>query len=639
VIHDPRVDPLLGGRVSWGLLARLGRDEAYVIDPHVMDGVGPWSASGTGATGVQHLGLIERSIRDAPDPRAGELAVRLSYALAAAQGTVSSSAPAIATQIAALVRDRELAKLDLRDLLGAAARDHHDVMTELVAARDARTFRVEQPALAPLPSALRVAAMNAVPALVQAIDTLTRDSNAAGAAAASILPTAVAPILGPRFASRLATLGASQPPLAQVAVTLRGRGRAGAGLRASNEETLTAAYVLATDGADSLRRDAALAVLAGAVALRSYAQESPWFVGDPAPDPDDLITEFGLASVTFARSVPAGWRGYYLRELQHGLQDMADVLPAFSVAGLNVSIGTADLPDSALAMHNPRSRTVQLNIATSSGTLAHELAHDLDWQTSRRLFAAAGGYSTDRAVRAQHGVLANSVRGLAAARTQRPFGSPASAAMPDRPAELFARGADWFTATALALRGRSDPFLSAVQDAAIPGYAAGSPTAVGVAGSSSLLSAIDQMTSISDTLRAGFESVWSDASTIDPLLLVRRVLSAPIGRAGWRRPESVAAQLPSSSVSVCAFASNDEDRARARLLSLAIEARARGIAARRMRYTGMSGPRAPLDENAVRTIENAIIIELRSAAGDQGVLPLVPASFRSSDESCSAITR
>ena len=85
--------------------------------------------------------------------------------------------------------------------------------------------------------------------------------------------------------------------------------------------------------------------------------------------------------------------------LQTALRDMQRVFPALSFAGLHVQFGNQTLPDSALAMHDPRTRTIQLSIATSGGTIAHELSHDLDWQAARRMFANGRGYSTDRAMR------------------------------------------------------------------------------------------------------------------------------------------------------------------------------------------------------------------------------------------------
>src|SRR5437764_9503274 len=73
-LQDPRLDPWLGERVSWALIGRTLRGDAYVIDPLVFVG-----ADGRGAPAEAQLALIERTIRDASDPRAGELAVRLAY--------------------------------------------------------------------------------------------------------------------------------------------------------------------------------------------------------------------------------------------------------------------------------------------------------------------------------------------------------------------------------------------------------------------------------------------------------------------------------------------------------------------------------------------------------------------------------
>jgi hypothetical protein len=331
---------------------------------------------------------------------------------------------------------------------------------------------------------------------------------------------------------------------------------------------------------------------------------------------------------------------------------MQEVFPALSVAGLNIAFGTAGLPDSALAMHDPRTRTLQLTINTSAGTIAHELAHDLDWQTSRRMFAVAGGYSTDRSIREQRGALASSMRGLAEARLMRPLaGSAATTPLPERPAELFARGADWFASSVLAMRGRSNGFLTGVQDGTLPGYAAGAPT-IGAAGASALVAAIDQMTFVPDSAQAMFHAQWADPEEIDPVVAVRRVFSASIGRVSLASPHSPAALLPPPTASLCAIGTSAEAKARERLIALAVDARAHGIAMRRARYrpsrqradwtNGMLGV-APWDaaaaEPGIAALKAAIVAELRAAPGDQGVLPLVPASFRSSAASCSVIAR
>ena len=79
---------------------------------------------------------------------------------------------------------------------------------------------------------------------------------------------------------------------------------------------LVAANDALTFANDSSRRANSLAMMSSAVAMRSLAQAVPWFPGDGGPDESDLTAEFGLAGVSFARSVPSAWRPYYLRELQ-----------------------------------------------------------------------------------------------------------------------------------------------------------------------------------------------------------------------------------------------------------------------------------------------------------------------------------
>jgi hypothetical protein len=59
---DRRLASTTGSRVAWALLERLRRGDAYVIDPRVLDGSGPWSGDGHGATGAAHLALIERAV-------------------------------------------------------------------------------------------------------------------------------------------------------------------------------------------------------------------------------------------------------------------------------------------------------------------------------------------------------------------------------------------------------------------------------------------------------------------------------------------------------------------------------------------------------------------------------------------------
>jgi hypothetical protein len=433
-------------------------------------------------------------------------------------------------------------------------------------------------------------------------------------------------------------------------VTLGAHAAGGAPLHATNDETLAAAYAPVALSIDSTRRATALTVLSAAVSLRTAAQQQPWFPGDPAPTVNDIATEFGIGGVAFTRDVPEAWQPYYLREFRDALRDLQVALPAVRFDELHIRFGARALPDSALAMHDPRTRTLELSILTSGGTLAHELAHDLDWQTARRLFANAGGYSTDRAMHEQRGPLAVSVRGLAEARILRPIAGVASPPAADRPAELFARGADWFVASSLALHGRSNGFLTAVEDATLSGYAAGAPTAVGASGVTSLLTALEQMTYLPDTSRAAFASLWSDPEVIDPVVMVRRAVQSPMP---WRivwASSSPAAKLPPAPS--CAGSDSPQASARERLLMLALDARARGIAAHRARFRWFGAPAgwanglfgvAPWSpdqgERVVAALRSALASEVAGSLADQGVVPSLPAIFRSSTASCASMSR
>src|SRR6185437_5277409 len=419
-------------------------------------------------------------------------------------------------------------------------------------------------------------------------------------------------------------------------------------LDATNEETLVGAYRSDVTEADSTRRARSLALLAAAVGVRSLAQDAPWFPGDPGPSAADVVGQFRLAGVSFAHTVPEAWRPYYLRELDSALTDMRRVLPGLALDGLNVHFGDSPLPDSALAMHDPRTRTLELSIASSGGTIAHEVAHDLDWQTARRLYASVG-YSTDRAAHESQGALATSVRGLAEARLLRPYVAAGSAPPVDRPAELFARGVDWLVASTLAWNGRSDGFLSAIQDGVLAGYAAGAPAAVGTAGAASLLGAIEQMTYVPDSARLSFESQWADPRLADPTLLVRRVLELPVPWRALRHGVAGAALLDAPLSAFC------ESRvpalsAREHLLTLAADARARGVITRRARYArpgtewaqsvlGTAPWSTDAGDQMVTRLRGAILAELASSFADQGLVPAAPAIFRSSAASCSTSAR
>lgn len=610
-LHDPRLDDSSRTRLAWALLERTMRGDGYAVDPVVFAGVGP-RHDGKTPPGAAHLALIEHAVASTRDPREGELAVRLAYQLAAAERTVQDVAVPIATEVAALARDRRLAQKDVETLFERARADGIPVLDELQGMRADHEFAVEQPASAPLPD---VAQSRAVAEARVLLDSLRALGPSSDSSIGHDLPSDE--LLGPGAARRLASLGAALPSQSPVAVALRSyrallldgilspgqtEQRERFASEALNEETLAGLYDELRAGGDSGAAPA-LAVTAAATAMRAYAQEVAWFPGDGGPTVGDLREEFGLASVSFDQDVPAAWRPYYLRQLQTGIRDLQSVLTGFSVDGLRIQYGVRGLPDSALAMHNPATRTIRLSIQSSAGTLAHELSHDLDWQAARRLYANAGGYSTDRAVHAGDGPLSRSVRGLAAARLVSPVRGGQAPNETERPAELFARDMDWFIAVSLGAMGRSDGYLSSVQDAALTGYAGASPAEITPRAARALMTAAQEMTYVPEPLKESFLAEWSEPSAIDPYLLVERVVdlhpARSHGAAGWSGNEPWMPQVAPAPL-VCVAVPPGADgavRTRARLLDLALDARARGIA--RTRASWYPEARRPVWARAV----------------------------------------
>ena len=657
-LADPRLDDSARTRVAWAILARLRRGDAYVIDPSTADAIDD------GAHSVEQLAIIDRAIQSAPDPRAGELTVRLAYALAAGEQTISEQGDVIATQVAALLRDKALAQADLRDLLHDASVRHIDPLDELVRRRRERAFAVERPPAAPLDPELQTQAIAAVPKLLDAIRALHRAPDVASH------PTspAYAPLLGASIAGRLVALGGEQPPEPPVAVTIRShrflllavdsapdlqRAREQFAAGSVNGETLAGEYGLLFAQGDTARSVSALAVLAAATALRAMAQETPWFPGSPAPSVADLRAEFGLAGVTFARDVRREWQPYYLDMIGTSLRDLQRVLSGFSAAGLRISIAAGGLPDTILALHDPGTRTIRMSIYSSSGTLAHELAHDLDWQAARSLYAGSG-YSTDRAVREQRGPLAASMRDLASARVVR-RGTPVE----ERPAEVFARSVDWLVAVSLAREGRSDGYLSAVQDAAITGYTTVSPVAMIFGAARPLVDAVEEMTYLPTSVRDGFLDQWADARSVDPYLLVRHALTLMPGRRRLATSNGLFEDDPlglaNMDVELCADGAAElppELRARESLLDLALDARALGIARMRARWWAAAqrpawahsvleeAPWSPVPgEQTVRRIRAALVAQLEASRGSDQLRFATPSIFRTSASSCALSER
>src|SRR5690606_36469996 len=127
--------------------------------------------------------------------------------------------------------------------------------------------------------------------------------------------------------------------------------------RANSEESLVAEYARLANTAD---REPARVALWAAASMRTYGQEEPWQPGAGGPTVGELKSRFGLASVSCDAELPMEWRPYYNRMLSSALTDMQRVFPTLSVRGVGVHFGRHPLTQPALAVHEPRTRTVYL---------------------------------------------------------------------------------------------------------------------------------------------------------------------------------------------------------------------------------------------------------------------------------------
>ena len=611
----------------------------------------------------RHVALIDNVIAKASDPRGGELTIREAYRIAAAAGSVGRRAPWLSTQAASLARDRALARADVVQLLATARRNHVDPLGLIPVWRLERRFSVERPIMAALPTQAERSALANVAAVVRELDTLAVRERALEADS-----TAVDTLDDRRFsddaARRLAAVASTRaaPPQAPitVAVTSTVRPSRLTGMdaatrdaltrfseRAVNEETLAAEYalVMSRESVESSSQPS-LAVLWAAVSMRAYAQERVWFPGDGGPTVPDLKDRFGLAAISFDENVPTLWRPYYLRMLGLAVSDLQRVLPAFGVRGLGVHFGVSPMRDAALAMHDPATRTVFLPIATSAGVIAHELAHDLDWQSARTRYGLRGTYSTDRAVRQYRDRLAASMLELSdAGPGESSLGTDGARVLPSsRPTEVFARNVDWFVSAVLARDGRMNGYLSAVQDGVLTGYGAVAAPEVAREGAPAMIRALDEMTLVTPATRAWFVDTHGRGRTVPMTELTRRVLDVQLTSAdrkpasGLRSPADIL--IPSGHASARALVAlsagcradqidvrlADE---RARVLEEAADARARGLLARRARYAA-TADRAPWQVRALLGnawnpgIEGTARVELRDAILRRAVLNATP---------------
>ncbi len=475
---DPRLPVAWRPRLANALLVRLRTDTLAMRPlPNAMH-VALETDSGSGAALLRVADSVLTGEGDSPMVLE---AFRIAAAQASAHGALRSGAVPLLDAAALLSYDRTRARRDLDRAITAASRSDGDLPQLVSTWRRERRFSVERPLLAEIaPSSQRVALR--VPAMLTAIRGALahRDSItpiATQVVAPSPLPASAAKALSLLISVRTRPV---QPQVRLSALDTRGvafdRSRVQASranrmlLGATNEETLV--LTLATVAGDTaLSPIAAGAALLVAQGMRTLAQEPAFHPGMLTLRPEQVAARLGLGSLTFGRDVPPAWQPFYAREFAAAVDALRDVFPRAGFAGLNVHIGDSVL-SGALAVHDPRTRRLTLPLATGFGAIGHELMHDLDWQAARDYAGRLGTYATDNARRG--GVVGQPIAAriarlaefVPASRVSNAYNTEAR-----RPAELLARGADWFLAAALARQGRVNGALSAVQDGWIRGYA------------------------------------------------------------------------------------------------------------------------------------------------------------------------
>ncbi len=479
---DPRLPSAWRPRVAHALMSRLIRDsQAMRPLPSAID----VAMDGSAPSGAALLRLIDSVMtRDVDSPLALD-AIGIAAAQSSVRGVLRQGAVPLIDAAALMAHDRVRARRDVERAVTAASRSDGDLLQVVALWRAERRFSVERPLMADVaPPPRRVAAR--VPMMRAAIERVVENADTAIARASvglSPLPRNASDALGLLISIR------TRPPQPQVRLGVLDARVVAADRRAAtaprvtrvlmnahNEEALTLALASADSGTAPILAAGALLAAQG---MRTLAQEPAYHPGVLALRPEQVAARLGLASLTFGRDVPASWYAYYAREFSSAVDALRDVFPRASFVGLNVHIGDRVLTG-ALAVHDPRTRTLTLPLATGFGAVGHELMHDLDWQSARDYAGRAGTYATDNASRGAR------VQPIAAplARLAEfvPVGSLSTAYATEarRPAELLARGADWFLASALARQGRMHGALTAVQDGWIRGYAsAAGPAAFG----------------------------------------------------------------------------------------------------------------------------------------------------------------
>lgn len=615
-IHDSRLPDSIRHDIAWAVADRVFDGDVYHVDPRALDII---SQPGTGEG---HLAIIEEVIAGADDPRVGSAALRIAYALAASSGATSLTSLPVVAEVVSQVRDRTLAIRDLEQAVPRAREDGVNLVEEIIHSRQTRSLDVERPVLLGLSAREREEAIEMAPAILERIEqVVAADSRPASAS-----------LLDRSDASTLASLAADRPPLAAIRVPVSGRSATLRGdstlprealpviAAAANEESLIAAFAYADRASDSRSPALHRLMVSAGVALRAHAQDRVRATAE-ALTVGAVVGRYRLKAITFDHDVPRDWRPFYTQMIADALDDFDLVLPGYDPAGLSFRVEMSALPDSALAMHDPRTHTIRLSAMTPSGTLTHELAHDVDYRAARRLFAKSGGYATDRSLRESSIRLSSTVRGLTSARIagRNRISSHGSS----RPAEVFARSVDWFVADALAAMGRSNGFLSAIEDPILAGFASMPADAPSEGAARALVGTLMEMTWVPDSLFSGYLARWESESALDPATLVMRSLDAPVfNRRSPRVPFGVSAEAVSwlSTGALCRVEAMREGTPQERLLAMAVDARAKGIVVRRARYT----------PQGLRPADDLQLVTARVAEGfaRAGLIDLAPAPFR-----------
>lgn len=542
-LRDRRLAPSLRQTTAYALLDQTLRSRTYAVDAAVA-GLLQRDAPFGPAAGRQHLRLIERAVLAGSTADAGERTVRLAYRLAEAEGLTPSAATAIPGTVAALVADRRRAREDAVALFRDAARQDADPLLLLQQWRRTRRFAVEQPGVRQ--SGTDPAESAAALRLARSLRLLAFRPPASGdaARAGGLWQNSW---LSPAAAARLRLLSARhpappQPPVAVVVAVNRERmldqpalapevraARARFLDEAWNEERFAAGAALLhyVDAARGVRLP--LIATQAAVHLRPWNQEEPWLPGDAAPSGKELQVRFGIRDVKFDGGVPDAWQPYYRVLVGRALADVERVFPGTSFRGLTLRVGALPGGRSALAMHLPKNRTLLLPPNTGMGTLAHELAHDLDWQLAQRRYAARGTYATDYAVRGRRADrISLHLEGLAESFAADPADT-VDAAHRTRPAEVFARGTDWVVSQLLARDGRLAGYVSSYQDEVLTGYGTTRSFAVDGAGVVALITLLEAVAPLAPDAQHWLLNNFGPARNLNAAEMVSAVASAGRG--------------------------------------------------------------------------------------------------------------